>query len=97
MYKRARAAAKVGELVKDVPWRDMVVRTATIEDMYFKEIAEKKRLIVRIRFHVGSGTYIRSLAEELGRHLGYPAYLFSLRRTRVGEFTLAEARALASF
>jgi len=37
-----------------------------------------------VRFHVASGVYIRSLAEELGRKLGYPARLESLKRTRVG-------------
>lgn len=91
MYKRARAAAKLGEVVKDVPWREMTIHEAEIEDIYVKEIDSKKRMIVKVRFFVASGTYIRSLAEEIGRHLGYPACLYSLRRTKVGKFTVAEA------
>ena len=47
--------------------------------------------MIRVRFKVGSGTYIRSLAEELGRRLGYPASLASLRRTKIGDFKIEEA------
>ena len=43
-----------------------------------------------------SGTYIRSLAHDLGRALGCGAYLAGLRRTAVGEFSLEEARPLAA-
>lgn len=42
-----------------------------------------------------TGTYIRSLAHDLGRRLGCGAHLAALRRTRVGGYTLAEAIALA--
>jgi tRNA pseudouridine55 synthase len=42
-----------------------------------------------------SGTYIRSLAHDLGRALGCGAYLAGLRRTAVGEFRLEESRPLA--
>ena len=42
----------------------------------------------------GSGTYVRSLAADLGAALGGCAHLAALRRTRVGSFTLAEARPL---
>ena len=47
-----------------------------------------------VRFSVGSGTYIRSLAEELGRRVGYPATLQNLRRTKVGEFDIKDAKLL---
>jgi tRNA pseudouridine55 synthase len=39
----------------------------------------------------GKGTYIRSLARDLGERLGCGAYLDGLRRTRVGPFTPADA------
>ena len=48
----------------------------------------------RIRVHCSSGTYIRSLAADLGTALGGGAHLGSLRRTAVGSFTLTEARPL---
>jgi len=41
-----------------------------------------------------TGTYIRSLAHDFGQALGCGAYLSSLCRTRIGEFTLNEARSL---
>jgi tRNA pseudouridine55 synthase len=44
-----------------------------------------------VEVECGSGTYIRSLAADLGAALGGCAHLKSLRRTRVGSFTLAEA------
>ena len=41
-----------------------------------------------------SGTYIRALARDLGAALGVGGHLSSLRRTRVGAFTLDEAQTL---
>jgi tRNA pseudouridine55 synthase len=43
-----------------------------------------------------SGTYIRSLAADLGAALGGPAHLASLRRLRVGSFTIDDAHPLAA-
>ncbi len=45
---------------------------------------------------VSKGTYIRVLAEDLGQRLGLPAHLTALRRTRVGDLTLADAVTMAS-
>lgn len=46
---------------------------------------------VRFRARVASGTYMRSVAHELGQKLGCGAHLEQLRRTAVAEFTLADA------
>ena len=46
------------------------------------------------RCRVSSGTYIRSLAHEMGHRMGCGAHLASLRRTRVAEFGLEEAHGL---
>src|SRR5690242_9384786 len=46
------------------------------------------------RARVASGTYMRSVAHDLGQLLGCGAHLESLRRTSVGEFTLADAHTL---
>lgn len=48
----------------------------------------------RFRALVSSGTYIRSLAHELGRRLGLGAHLGALRRTRAGEFCIEDAHTL---
>ena len=46
------------------------------------------------RARVASGTYMRSVAHEMGEQLGCGAHLASLRRTSVGEFGIAEAHTL---
>lgn len=51
-------------------------------------------LVFRARVDCSSGTYVRTLAADLGRALGGGAHLRALRRTAVGPFTLAEARPL---
>jgi tRNA pseudouridine55 synthase len=50
--------------------------------------------LVEFRSRVSSGTYLRSLAHELGQKLGIGGHLASLRRTAVAEFTLEQARTL---
>src|ERR1700722_5766130 len=49
---------------------------------------------VRFRARVASGTYMRSVAHEMGQKLGCGAHLESLRRTAVAEFSIADARTL---
>ncbi|GGO32404.1 tRNA pseudouridine(55) synthase TruB [Deinococcus humi] len=44
-----------------------------------------------LRASVGSGTYLRSLARDVGAALGLPAHLSGLVRTRVGRYSLADA------
>ncbi len=89
-YKRARKAEKLGVFIDDVPLRAMEVYEAELQSIACAE----KRCVVTVRFFVGSGTYIRSLGEELGRRLGYPAVLQNLRRTKVGDFDSKDARAI---
>ena len=48
----------------------------------------------RFRCRVSSGTYVRSLAHEMGQQMGCGAHLASLRRTQVAEFGLDEAHTL---
>jgi tRNA pseudouridine55 synthase len=48
----------------------------------------------RFRARVASGTYMRSVAHDLGKLLGVGAHLANLRRTSVAEFDIADARTL---
>jgi len=48
----------------------------------------------RLSLDCSKGTYVRSLAEDLGRELGCGAAVAGLRRTRVGPFTLEDALSL---
>lgn len=85
LYKKARR----GESVV-LPMREMEVHSAEFLGISCAD----GRCDIKARFDVGSGTYIRSLAEEIGKRLGVPATLASLRRTRVGDFRIKDARTL---
>jgi len=52
-------------------------------------------LVVRAEVECSSGTYVRTLAADLGAALGGGAHLRDLRRTAIGSFTLADAHPLA--
>ena len=90
MYKRARKAELTGDTIINIPMRDMTIHEVELQSV---EVANG-RGVATIRFAVASGTYIRSLAEELGRRLGYPATLQNLRRTQVGKYRIEDAEQL---
>ena len=85
LYKRIRR----GEAVEP-PIRAMEVLSAELIEFHLSGGGPA----AKVRFDVGSGTYIRSLAEELGRRLGYPATLAGLRRTRIGNFDIQDAKTI---
>jgi tRNA pseudouridine55 synthase len=60
-------------------------------EIYSIEVLEYNYPILKIRVHVSSGTYIRTLAEDIGRSLGTGAYLTALRRTRIGNYDIKNA------
>lgn len=55
------------------------------------EIMDYEWPILKLRVACSSGTYIRSLAADLGSFLGIGAYLSGLRRTRIGGFAIDQA------
>ena len=62
--------------------------------VYSLEMTECAGATVRLRIHCSSGTYVRSIAHELGAALGCGAHLSGLRRTRAGSFLIEQARTL---
>ena len=62
--------------------------------IYSIEILEYNYPTLKIRCHVSSGTYIRTLAEDVGKKLGTGAYLTALRRTKIGNYDIKNARAI---
>jgi tRNA pseudouridine55 synthase len=83
LYELARAGTEF-----EAPEKQMTIYTADIVSI---EIVKQKK-VIRAVFHVASGTYIRTLGEELGSRLGVPATLTDLRRTRIGEYDIADAQ-----
>jgi tRNA pseudouridine55 synthase len=51
-------------------------------------------LLISFRVVCSTGTYIRSLAHDIGQHLGCGGYLSSLRRTKIGEYHVEKARSV---
>ncbi len=89
LYKKARQ----GKEIEEIPIRDMEVRSSDFVSMdLFETETGEKRARISVEWHVASGVYIRSLAEELGRRLGYPATIEDLRRTSIGDLSVADAR-----
>ena len=80
--RRAYDLARKGETV-EMPEREVTVYSLELLDYTYPEF--------QIRTHVSSGTYIRSLAEDIGATLGTGAYCTELRRTKVGEWDVADA------
>lgn len=80
--KRAYEYAREGEQVE--------MRRALI-NIYEMEIVEYSLPLVRIRVRCSKGTYIRSLAIEIGEALGSGAHLSALRRTRSGDNLVEDA------
>lgn len=83
--RRAYDLARKGEIVK------MPVRRVQI---YQLEVVEYVWPELKIKCHVSSGTYIRSLGEEIGERLGVGGYLTMLRRTKVGKYGIEQAENL---
>lgn len=83
-YKRARA----GEAIALEP-RPIVI--------YTLEILAWNPPRLTLAIECSKGTYIRSLAHDLGMHIGCFAYLQALTRTRSGPFTLADSITLEQF
>lgn len=80
--ERAYKLARAGKTV-DMPSRQVTIYSLDLIDYTYPEL--------RIRAHVSSGTYIRTLAEDIGRALGTGAYCSDLRRTRVGDYCIDNA------
>ncbi|HET6746593.1 MAG TPA: tRNA pseudouridine(55) synthase TruB [Candidatus Saccharimonadales bacterium] len=80
--QRAYKLARKGEEV-EIPFRNVTV--------YSLELLEYTYPEVKVRAHVSSGTYIRTLGEDIGERLGVGAYCSQLRRTRIAQYDIADS------
>ena len=88
--KRAYQLSRKG---KDFEINAKTVSIEKIELLHFDE----ELMQMSIRVVCGKGTYIRSLARDVGEALGSAAYLTSLCRTRVGDVTIGQCVTLEQF
>ncbi len=85
MYELARKG--LGETV------ELPKKMVTITDL---KVLEYNWPFLTLEVSCSSGTYIRALARDIGRELGCGAYLTALRRTRIGEFKIEDAKKLSN-
>jgi tRNA pseudouridine55 synthase len=81
-YELARAGEEVPEARKEI----------TV--FAFEATAPAAEGNLAFRLECSTGTYVRTLAQDLGQATGYPAHLATLRRTRVGAFEVDDAATL---
>lgn len=86
--RRAYALARAGEEVALEPAR---VRVDSWQVLAWRDAAADAPAELDARITCGPGTYIRSLARDLGRLVGSAAHLSALRRTRSGVFDVGDA------
>ncbi|MBM13978.1 MAG: tRNA pseudouridine(55) synthase TruB [Halieaceae bacterium] len=78
LYKRARAGEQI----------ERTSRSVTIRSFTLNSFTPGPRAEVCAQVSCSKGTYIRTLAEDLGATLGVPAHVSALRRCKSGPFTL---------
>ena len=84
--RRAYDLARKGKDV-EMPVRDV--------EVYQLEVTQYQWPELKIACHVSSGTYIRTLGEDIGEALGVGGYLTALRRTQVGDLQIEQAQPLS--
>lgn len=84
LYKLARSGVEV-----EVDDREVKI--------FSVEFIEYERPRITLDVTCSPGTYIRSLAVDIGKALGFPAHLESLNRTRSGPFSIEDATTLGDF
>lgn len=91
---RAYDLAREGKDVHLEP-REVFIYDFSLLDAHFSVgVSGVKVIDVRASVSCSSGTYIRALARDLGRVLGVGGHLVSLRRTRIGDFSIEDSRVL---
>ncbi|MFC1667173.1 tRNA pseudouridine(55) synthase TruB [Candidatus Omnitrophota bacterium] len=85
--KKLYELARKGEVIARKP-NSIKIHEIELLDFNLPEIV--------FRVSCSKGTYIRTLCEDIGRRLGYPAHMSGLTRTRSGKFSLKHASELES-
>lgn len=82
--QRAYDLARAGKIQAE----DLPLRQVTITDLHIEDWTPP---VLRLRVNCSHGTYIRSLARDIGAALGVGGYATALRRTKIGDYNLEQA------
>ena len=88
--RRLHELARRGEEIERAP------RRVCVDRIDIEAFEPGPYPVATVRVECSSGTYVRSLAADIGTRLGGVAHLGELRRLHIGSFTLDEARTLAA-
>ena len=90
------SAKKVdGRRAYELARKSVVVELAPARvEVYELTLLSLEGALARVRAHCSGGTYLRSIAHDVGQLLGCGAHLEELRRTSSGEFEIAQARTI---
>ncbi|MFZ2125465.1 MAG: tRNA pseudouridine(55) synthase TruB [Candidatus Saccharimonadales bacterium] len=83
--QRAYDLARAGKQ-PEMPERKITIHSLDLIDYNYP--------LLKIRAHVSSGTYIRTLAEDIGKSLGTGAYCTELRRTKIADWDISQSKSL---
>ena len=72
-----------------IPPRKVTIHSIKIENYNYPNLT--------LKIHCSSGTYIRTLAQDIGEKLGTGAYLTALRRTKIGDYDIKNAKTLEQY
>jgi tRNA pseudouridine55 synthase len=86
LYKLARAGLEV----------EREARKVVIKQLELEAFRKGDKAEIDIYLECSKGTYVRSIAEDLGRELGCGGHVSALRRTRAGPFTIEDSVSLAT-
>jgi tRNA pseudouridine55 synthase len=84
VYELARKGIEVKMEPREITIHEFSIVKAELPVLHFKVVCS-------------TGTYIRSLANDFGAHLGCGGYLSSLRRTRIGAYNVADGQTMEDF
>lgn len=87
LYKHARAGIKEADL--EIKWREIIVFSFDITEIVMPE--------VKFKISCTKGTYIRSIVRDFGKNLNSGAYLNSLVRTKIGEYSVDNSMSIEEF
>ncbi len=86
------AGRRAYELARESAPVELAPRAVSVKRLELDEVyAEDGFVRIRVKAEVGSGTYIRSIAHDLGEILGTGGCVFALRRIRVGAVEIGQA------
>ncbi len=89
MYSALKVKGKkLYELAREGKEIERKSRTVVIEELKLLEVVNEEYPLAVLKIKCSTGTYIRSLAFDIGRELGVGAYVEKLQRTKIGKYSI---------